>query len=131
MVQFHINPHAAMLPLQNVFGTPDTHRTVIRTGCQILPIIAEVQARDISTVALQNKNKIILWPINKSRCLVYWISVSKERKAVKNSKKRIYLKIVDIRKKSITIQSRKPHDLYAPFPILPQTFQPQNRLIQL
>lgn len=57
--------------------------------------------------------------------------LSKERKAVKNSKKRIYLKIVDIRKKNITIRSRKPHDLYTPYPILPQTFQPQNRLIQL
>lgn len=60
MVQLHVGPHAAVLPFQEVLGAPDAHCAVVSAGCQVLPIAAEVQAGDASTVALQNTRKLVL-----------------------------------------------------------------------
>lgn len=52
MVQLHIGSHAAMFPLKEIFGAPDSDSAVIRTGGQILAIATEVHARYIPTMAL-------------------------------------------------------------------------------
>lgn len=52
MVQLHIGSHAAVFPLKEIFGAPDSDSAVIRTGGQILAITTEVHARYIPTMAL-------------------------------------------------------------------------------
>lgn len=57
MVQLHVGSHAAVFPLKEIFGAPDTDSAVIRTGGQILAVAAEVHARYIPTVALGKRTQ--------------------------------------------------------------------------
>lgn len=56
MVQLHIGTQATVVTLQEVLGAPDPDCTVIRTGCQILAIAAEVQASHIAAVTLDGNS---------------------------------------------------------------------------
>lgn len=57
MVQLYVGSHAAVFPLKEIFGAPDTDSAVIRTGGQILAVAAEVHARYIPTVALRKRTQ--------------------------------------------------------------------------
>lgn len=54
MVQLHIRPQTLVFSLQEVFGAPDPDGAVVSAGCQVLPVTAEIKARDVPTVALRS-----------------------------------------------------------------------------
>lgn len=57
MIQLHIGPQTLVLPLQEVLCAPDPDSAVISAGGQVLAVTAEIKARHIPTVALEENRR--------------------------------------------------------------------------